>query len=110
MADVQDLFVERVEGDSYLFEERVAAAARSCARRSRSRAAPSPIVLEVRETHHGPIVNEALGADEAEPLALSWQALREPTAFAGMFELLDDRLRAGAGRASSRATPRRPRT
>ena len=46
-------------------------------------------MLEVRETHHGPIVNEALGADDAEPLALSWQALREPTAFAGMFELLE---------------------
>ena len=48
-----------------------------------------PVVLDVRITHHGPIVNEALGADEAEPLALSWLALREPTAFAGMFELLE---------------------
>ena len=46
-----------------------------------------PEVLEVRSTHHGPIVNEALGADEAEPLALRWLTLDEPTAFAGMFEL-----------------------
>ncbi|HEV2726879.1 MAG TPA: penicillin acylase family protein, partial [Solirubrobacterales bacterium] len=43
----------------------------------------------VRRTHHGPIVNEALGADQGEPLALAWQTLAEPTAFAGMFELLD---------------------
>ena len=41
----------------------------------------------MRITHHGPIVNEALGADDAEPLALRWLALDEPTAFAGMFEL-----------------------
>ena len=27
-----------------------------------------------RETHHGPIVNEALRADESEPLALAWMS------------------------------------
>ncbi len=47
------------------------------------------VVLEVRSTHHGPIVNEALGADDAEPLALRWQTLDEPTAFAGMFDQLE---------------------
>jgi penicillin amidase len=87
MADVQDLFVERVEGESYRFEdgwrpletvrEEIAVKGREA------------VELEVRSTHHGPIVNAALGADDAEPLALSWQALREPTAFAGMFELLE---------------------
>ena len=46
-------------------------------------------MLDVRITHHGPIVNEALGADDAEPLALRWLTLDEPTAFAGMFELLE---------------------
>ena len=69
-----------------------------------------PVALDVRITHHGPIVNEALGADEAEPLALRWQALDEPTAFAGMFELLEHRLRARSWSPSSRATPRPPRT
>jgi penicillin amidase len=87
MADVQDLFIEKVEGDRYLFEdewrpleiyrEEIAVKGRS-----------EPVELEVRATHHGPIVNEALGADEAEPLALAWQTLREPTAFMGL-ELLD---------------------
>ncbi len=67
-------------------------------------------MLEVRLTHHGPIVNEALGADEDEPLALAWQTLAEPTAFAGMFEQLE----IGSGPelvADARAaTPRPPRT
>src|SRR6185312_6153818 len=34
--------------------------------------------LQVRETHHGPIVNDALGAKSGEPLALAWTAIREP--------------------------------
>jgi penicillin G amidase len=86
MADIQDLFVERVEGDRYLFEgewrplelvrEEIAVKGRE-----------APEVLDVRLTHHGPIVNEALGADEAEPLALRWMTLDNPTAFKGMFEL-----------------------
>lgn len=86
MADVQDLFVERIEGDRYLFEdewlplqvlwEEIPVKGRE-----------EPDRLEVRITHHGPIVNEALGADDAEPLALGWATLDEPTAFEGMFEL-----------------------
>jgi penicillin amidase len=86
MADVQDLFVERVEGERYLFEdewlpfevvrEEIAV---------KGRAAPER--LDVRITHHGPLVNAALGADEAEPLALRWITLDRPTAFKGMFEL-----------------------
>ena len=88
MADVQDLFVERVDGDTYLFEDEwrpLRTVREEIAVKGRS----EPLALDVRETHHGPIVNAALGADEAEPLALSWQALSEPTAFAGMFELLE---------------------
>jgi penicillin amidase len=87
MADVQDLFVERIDGGRYLFEgewrplevvrEEIAVKGRR-----------APELLEVRLTHHGPIVNEALGADEAEPLALRWLTLDEPTAFGGMFEQL----------------------
>ncbi len=70
MADVQDLFVERIEGEQLPVRRRVAAAARSCARRSSSRAAPSRSCSRSASTHHGPIVNEALGADDGEPLAL----------------------------------------
>jgi penicillin amidase len=86
MADVQDLFVEKIDGDSYLFEgewrplevvrEEIVVKGRD-----------APEALDVRLTHHGPIVNEALGADEAEPLALRWITLDRPTAFKGMFEL-----------------------
>jgi penicillin amidase len=88
MADTQDLFVERVEGDRYLFEgewrplevvrEEIPVKGRE-----------APETLEVRSTHHGPIVNRVLGADEAEPLALRWLALDEPTAFPGVFRQLD---------------------
>jgi penicillin amidase len=88
MADTQDLFVERVEGDRYLFEDEwrpLETVREEIAVKGRER----PLELEVRSTHHGPIVNEALGADEGEPLALAWQTLAEPTAFAGMFEMLD---------------------
>ena len=86
MADVQDLFVERVEGDRYLFEDEwrpLELVREEIVVKGRA----EPEVLDVRLTHHGPIVNEALRADEAEPLALSWQTLGEPTAFAGMFDL-----------------------
>ncbi|MGN6258507.1 MAG: penicillin acylase family protein [Solirubrobacterales bacterium] len=87
MADVQDLFVERVEGDSYLFEDEWRPL--QVEREEIVVKGGEPVELEVRSTHHGPIVNAALGADEGEPLALAWQALAEPTAFAGMFDLLE---------------------
>jgi penicillin amidase len=88
MADVQDLFVERVEGDRYLFEDEwrpLETVREEIPVKGRA----EPEILDVRLTHHGPLVNEALGADEAEPLALAWQTLSEPTAFAGMFEMLE---------------------
>ena len=74
MADVQDLFIERIEGDRYLFEGEwrpLEIVTESIEVKGRS----EPVKHSVRLTHHGPIVNEALGADEAEPLALRWQAL-----------------------------------
>ena len=86
LADTQDLFVERIEGDRYLFEDEwrpLETVREEIAVKGRD--APEP--LDVRLTHHGPIVNEALGADDAEPLALRWLTLDEPTAFGGMFEL-----------------------
>ncbi len=86
MPDVQDLFVERIEGDRYLFEEEwlpLEVVREEIPVKGRTH----PELLEVRSTHHGPIVNDALGADAAEPLALRWLTIDEPTAFAGMFEL-----------------------
>ena len=88
MADVQDLFVERIEGEEYLFEDEwrpLQVVARGDRRQGPHRAGRARGAL----THHGPIVNEALGADEGEPLALAWQALSESTAFEAAFELLD---------------------
>jgi penicillin amidase len=87
MGDVQDLFIERIDGDTYLFEDEWLPV------RTEHEEIPvkggAPVEMEVRSTHHGPIVNEALGADESEPLALRWATLDEPTAFVGMFELLE---------------------
>jgi penicillin amidase len=88
MADVQDLFVERVEDDRYLFEDEwrpLRIEREEIVVKGREQA----VALEVRATHHGPIVNEALGADEGEPLALAWQTLSEPTAFPVLDAMLD---------------------
>jgi penicillin amidase len=88
MADVEDLFVERIEGERYLFEDEwlpLEIVSEEITVKGRDR----PELLDVRITHHGPIVNEALGADDAEPLALSWQTLRESTAFFGQYEIPD---------------------
>jgi penicillin G amidase len=88
MGDCQDLFIERLEGEEYIFEgERRPLTVREELIPVKGRTEPAR--MTVRETHHGPIVNEALGADSAEPLALAWTALREPTAFAGMTEVLE---------------------
>jgi penicillin G amidase len=80
MADIQDLYVERFnKDDPRLYEHdgewRQAEIVREEIRvRGRSR----PEALDVTITHHGPIVNEALGASDEEPLALSWTALQLP--------------------------------
>jgi penicillin amidase len=87
MADVQDLYVERIEGDRYLFEDEWRPL--QVEREEILVKGGKAVELELRSTHHGPIVNAALGADEGEPLALAWQTLAEPTAFAGIFELLE---------------------
>ena len=86
MPDVQDLFVERIEGERYLFEDEwrpLEIEQEEIFVKGRE----EPERLEVRSTHHGPIVNDALGADEAEPLALRWISLDEPTAIKDMFEM-----------------------
>src|SRR4051794_29666907 len=76
MADVEDLFVERITDESYEYEGE---------QRPREiveelisiRGQDTPERHEVRLTHHGPIVNQALGADDEQPLALRWAALDE---------------------------------
>src|SRR3954447_1053513 len=78
MADVEDLFVERIENESYEFEgeQRPLEIVEELIS---VRGQDVPERHEVRLTHHGPIVNQALGADDEQPLALRWAALDEPS-------------------------------
>src|SRR3954454_2706768 len=82
MADVQDLYVERVrsahdgQAPQYEFEGELRAVKVTHERIGVRGQHPEP--LEIWETHHGPIVNRALRAASSEPLALAWTALREP--------------------------------
>ena len=89
MADVMDLFVERVEGDRYLFDgewrDLVAFEEEIDVR------GHDAVKLEARETHHGPIVNEALRADESEPLALAWMSRSQPAISRANTAVLDVR-------------------
>ena len=85
--DVQDLFIERVNPenpDQYAYKgewrdmevlrEEIRVAGRD-----------EPVVVDVRVTHHGPIINDVVGGTEEnwsfgwQPLALSWTALRPGT-------------------------------
>jgi penicillin amidase len=89
MADVMDLFVERVDGDHYLFdgewrdllefEEEIVVRG------------DEPVRMVARETHHGPLVNEALSADDSEPLALAWMSRSEPAISTANTSVLDVR-------------------
>jgi penicillin G amidase len=77
MADVMDLYVERVDGDEYEFrDERLPIVTTEEEITVKGRSEPER--LFVRSTHHGPIVNEALRAEPDEPLALRWSALDGP--------------------------------
>ena len=77
MADVMDLFVERIDGDRYEYEGEWLPV-ETITEEIRVRGRSEPERLEVRSTHHGPIVNASLGADDAEPLALCWSVLDLP--------------------------------
>jgi penicillin amidase len=78
MADVEDLFVERIDNETYEFqgEQRPLEIIEELIT---VRGSDQPVRHEVRLTHHGPIVNDALGADDQQPLALRWAALDEPS-------------------------------
>jgi len=88
MADVMDLFVERIDGPDYEFEgERRALDVTKEEIGVRGQADPETLI--VARTHHGPIVNEPLRADNAEPLALRFSALDLPGLTAANFGVLD---------------------
>jgi penicillin G amidase len=80
MADTQDLFVERFDkDDARLYEFNGEWLQAEVIREEiRVKGRSQPDSLDVTITHHGPIVNEALGADGEEPLALAWTALHYP--------------------------------
>jgi penicillin G amidase len=77
MADVQDLFVERIADGQYEFEGSLRPLT-TYREEIRVRGRGEPHALEVQETHHGPIVTGPIGAEGDEPLALAWTGLREP--------------------------------
>ncbi|NUT43303.1 MAG: penicillin acylase family protein [Thermoactinospora sp.] len=74
--DVADLFMEKVEGDTYLYRNEV----RKLDKRSETIkvAGGEPVVLEVRSTVHGPLVGEVMDIEPsqgANAVALQWTAL-----------------------------------
>ncbi len=88
MADIEDLFIERIEGDRYEFQgewRELELVTEEIDVKGRD----APVRHEVRITHHGPIVNEALGADASQPLALRWAALDVPGIGRPHFEIFD---------------------
>jgi penicillin amidase len=91
MADVQDLYVERIrsahEGTEAAYEFEGSWRPLKITHERIGVRGTHPEQLEVWETHHGPIVNRALAAESAEPLALAWTALREPWPSTAAIEL-----------------------
>ncbi len=78
MADVEDLFIERIKGDAYEFDGALRPL-ELVEEEIRVKGRDAPVRHTVRLTHHGPIVNEALGADDDQPLALRFAALDYPS-------------------------------
>ena len=80
MADTQDLFVERLNPDDarlYDFDgewRRAEVIREEVTVKGRG----APEVLDVTVTHHGPVVNAALGAEDEPPLALAWTGFQYP--------------------------------
>jgi penicillin amidase len=88
MADVMDLFIERIEDDEYELDgER--RPLEKITEEIAVKGQPHPERLVVRRTNHGPIVNDPLQADRAEPLALCFSALDLPGLTAANFRVLD---------------------
>jgi penicillin amidase len=88
LADVMDLFIERINGPDYEFDgERRPLEVIKEEIGVKGRASPETLI--VARTHHGPIVNEALRADASEPLALRFSALDLPGLTPANFGVLD---------------------
>jgi penicillin G amidase len=87
LADVMDLFVERIEGDTYEFEGKRLPL--EVVEEEIPVRGSHPERLRALATHHGPIVNEALQADDSEPLALRWMSLDFPTVTSANVRVLD---------------------
>lgn len=91
--DVADLFLEKVSGDTYLYQgEQVPLKTR---RERIQVAGESPVTITVRSTRHGPLVNEVMGqvkpSGEANAVALSWTALMPGRTADAIFELNEAR-------------------
>jgi penicillin amidase len=89
MADVQDLYVERIDGDTYEYGGK---------RRPLEEVTEKitvrggdPEELTVRLTHRGPLVTDVLGTDDSEPLALRFAALEMPCITPAQTCILDPR-------------------
>ncbi len=74
MADVQDLYVERIDGERYERDGEWIEL-ETVIEEIEVKGRPEPEQLEVRLTDHGPIVTDVLGSDDDEPLALRFAAL-----------------------------------
>ncbi|WP_327591006.1 penicillin acylase family protein [Nonomuraea sp. NBC_00507] len=75
--DVADLFLEKVDGDTYLHKgEQLKLETRQ---EQIKVAGGSPVTITVKSTVHGPLINEVIGdakpTDEANAVALQWTAL-----------------------------------
>ena len=112
MADIQDLFVERFnQDDARLYEFKGEWRQAEVVREEiQVKGRSQPEVLDVTITHHGPIVNEALGAADEEPLALAWTALQYPLLTDAVAAGRAGAQRRGAGRGDRASTRRRRST
>ncbi|TDB97105.1 penicillin acylase family protein [Nonomuraea longispora] len=87
--DVADLFLEQVEGDTYLYRgERVKLETR---KEQIKVAGGDPVTITVRSTRHGPLINEVIEtarpSGEANAVALQWTALTPGRTADAVFEL-----------------------
>ncbi|MGW0195038.1 penicillin acylase family protein [Nonomuraea sp. NPDC003201] len=75
--DVADLFLEQVQGDTYLYKgQQVKLETR---KEQIKVAGGAPVTITVRSTRHGPLINDVIGSakpsGEANAVALQWTAL-----------------------------------
>ncbi|TDE44221.1 penicillin acylase family protein [Nonomuraea mesophila] len=87
--DVADLFLEQVEGDTYLYRgERLKLETR---KEQIKVAGGDPVTITVRSTRHGPLINEVIEtarpSGEANAVALQWTALTPGRTADAVFEL-----------------------